>query len=847
MDYIPPQLDADMLGPGPCTVRSFPQPNVSLVNSHVDTADNRPTSEQATNISVDKQEGATIGFAPFANGPSKSQVRHHPESNDNKPCNTTEWLSLSEPSPEARGPHFVNDPHYTTQEQQSVGKFIVRPESVELQAAISQTRMNVAPATGVCGPSISEPPVTMCPTIEQWCDNSLETIDTAPRVPSLKCDTSTTGSTSERRLSNSLTSAGVPSACTRTRSHRGEDSCHRDSKCITCREKPPPNQVCTALPVGERNELDEALYRCAVGSILGMRSLTSQVNGHAKSSTLQSPQPVPLQTQATNTLENPFSKVSAGLKSANTSRDNSLSAQRRMAMARKERQREEAYLSSSSESSSDSEGKIQRKRRRKVARKSISGAPPNRICTAVPLMDRTLPLPCLTKDLDFGSYFDENEPSGQQLLSPVGEFPQCLPSPVSLERLSSPEPQSSASEHPEYSSSSYSDLSDFESIPPPASSNCRYLPHTSRTDIPAVAVSGRNTATVIHRPVSLLQRQCSIRGEAVPVTDNNPTRIMRHGRLYSLCTPSSNTDCMKAPQGGSPNEMAPHSSQTMHPAVTQGVLSSVPLPFELQLEPATLSDNSDKQVKSGVQRGLSSAGDENRQNQTCDILSKSRRIGEICSSPASPWSDSSLTSSHLNQTSPSNQPIYPHLDKVSNNSRAFACTHASFCSINVKPAYAGNTVDRHSSNSHVGYTRSQPPHASNTDTNRHGRPHSVLHNHQANMSAHLDLYPPSTQTGHLDCLHANSGEKPANSDLVLMRSLERGPPADNMQIGASYTEAHQHHNVDLHAQASHHYTAVAQPPERWCTSAADVAYKWTVNVNNPEQFSSFGNIPPCNY
>ncbi|XP_038047781.1 flocculation protein FLO11-like [Patiria miniata] len=877
MDYIPPQLDADMLGPGPSAMQNFPQPRVAIVNSHVDNTDPNPVQEASAPVVctnshsiIGNQEGASKGLAPFANGLSPFangvpmlQAQQQQVNHDHRSRKTAEWINWKDPSPEVRSPQSLDEMHHRATEQLSVGKFPVKPESVEYPAAISQTRMNVVPAAGVCSAGIPGPSVTMCPTIEPWCGNSLEAGGAVSQVPSLSCGTPV-GSTSKQRLPNPVTSEVAPSACSRTKPHSGEAPCHKDSKCITCREKPPPNQVCTALPAGERNELDEALYRCAVGSILGIRSLTPQVNGQANGSTPQPHQTRPSSTQATDLLENSPLTTSTGPKSTKASRENPLSGQRRMAMERKERQLEAEYLSSSSDSSSDSEEEIQRKRRRKVVRKSDSGAPPNRVCTAVPLLDRTLPLPCLTKDLDLQSYFHDDKAAGQQLLSPGSEYPSCLPSPLSLDRLSSPEPRSSPSEHPEYSSSSSSDLSDFEYIPAPVSSNSRDLPATARTAMltPEVVPSRRNTTSAVHHPGIFLQRQCSVREQTAPLTDVP----FQHGGAHPPCMARPDPDCTVAPTERYTDGMPAHPCKPTPPTGPQGVLSSVPPPFILQLDPATLSssDNSDKRTKTEDPLVLSSASEENRRNHTCEILAESRRVGEICSSPASPWSNCSLRSPYFNPVSPPIQPPYPQFGKQPNDARTFDCAPAL---IPVHSMYSGNPVDRYAPTNHNGFT--QPPQAYNTDTNKHIQLPSLHHNHPAYMQQHTNYYPPITQGveqqvaqeqpmgNHQVLHHANTVEKAASTDFLPMRSLERAPPTNSMPTGASYSETHRQngysHGISdarchgFNPQVSNHCTIAPPPPNRLCTSVADVAHQWTMNVNLHEQFAPFASRPACNY
>ena len=713
--------------------------------------------------------------------------------------------------------------------------------------------MNAATAAPVTS-CVPGPPITMCPTVETWSVERGQTgAETIPCAHT-KIEGSKLQACSPRKLPTTNTVA-TPSHNSRPKphGHNGETPCHKDSKCVTCREKPPPNQVCTAVPSGERNELDEALYRCAVGSIFGIRSLTPQLPDRTNGATVQSPNPVaPSRSPPkTGAAGSPVNSPLEGPKSVKNSRENSLSSQRRMAMARKQRQLEAGYLSSSSDSSSDSEEETQRKRRRKVARTSVNSAPPNRICTAVPLLDRTLPLPCLTRDLTLVNYFDGDKPSGgEELLSPSGGHPSGMPSPLSLDRLSSPEPQSSPSEPHEYysSSTSSSDLSDFEYIPPPQTS--RTLSSATVAPAPGYGVAGQSA---IGTNVTILNPDYAVGGEATQVTANkagvncgpvqnggsDPPCMQKPPQLVRIRTPSSSCSY---PDGGQVQ-----SSQTRHFPRPNGVLSSVPPPFVMQLDPATLSssDNSDRRKHSG--HVSSSASDENRRNQNCEILAESRIVGEMCYSPDSLWSDSGLRSPYFNPASPhfhpasplfhpasplfhpaspQTQQTYPRQSRLPSDSDSSSfCAQVAPCK-SMRPA---NGMENNAHPKHGGFA--QTAQASHFDANtRHFQPSLPRNDPPVNAQSITCHYPPITHSlGHpamydqpMGRLHEFGVNNFGNTvrECLPMRSLERAPTTDTMMVPPLNAGGYPQNGYgprEMHCRGTSHFMTKLPPPNTVCT------------------------------
>ena len=451
---------------------------------------------------------------------------------------------------------------------------------------------------------------------------------------------------------------------------------------------PPPNRVCTALPDKDKNELSQALFRfgVAIGQSAGLHVDARDLN-------------TSIETQE-NAPEDP------------TGQSQATSHQR--LLPKKRRRHKRKYPDSDTSSDSDEEG-MSRKRHRKINGVLDRSGPPNRIVTAVPISDRTLPDVCAAPDIP--PSFDEVpdalfEKTCQQL---ENENIDALESPFSIDILSSPEPRSSPKSPFSTSSSSMSDWSDFENDSAPKSSTTTNMHATTQAD--PVAISNANPPP---------NRVCS----EVPQRDRLPNRIAQTGTTFETVRPVEiNSDVLASGTN--------HSSGSAHYAPSSAIGRSRSIdsaPFETRVENGdvnyhhsnnlpseslpnnrnrSLSDPVPFHQPSNVQKphyypaptatgnqwsetiasapehqlsamyqkhkhsateyrrcdwasnpysSSSSASEENRRNQVAEILTESRQIADYMSSssPAgSPFSDHSGARSPASWLlSPS--PVYPY-------------------------------------------------------------------------------------------------------------------------------------------------------------------------------------------
>ncbi|XP_033648061.1 uncharacterized protein LOC117307424 [Asterias rubens] len=809
-EYIPPQLDEEMLGPGPCTVQVLP---------HQVTAAAPQTTDQIPGV----LQKCTVNGGPDLTFSRDNYFGPPPDQSNGTNHSKSEWSMAGNRDLEMFSPLSVDGMlcNANNIHSQSVGKF-TGFEPVEFPPSTVNHHMN---ETDVTGPPVN----TMCHVDEApW-----NTASHQRSVVQIN-DSKTNCLPVQQHSFTKTVHHQNPS-----QHHSGETPCRKDNKCLTCREKPPPNQVCTALPPGERNELDEALYRCAVGSIFGIRSLTPRPTAAAEPPT-RTANPSAADTPSIVAISVDATKL-AQSKAAKNSKESSLSSQRRMALARKQRQLEAGYLSSSSDSStSDGEGETLRRRRRKCARTGdTNGLPPNRVCTAVPLLDRTLPLPCLTKDLDLDSYLEGDKTLGHGgVVVPPGGFPSCMPSPLSPDRLSSPEPRSSPSEPPEFSSSSSSsDLSDFEYIPPPPAT-CRSLPSTVTTAFtPGYEFIGRNKVdgdSNLQRgregKATYMAANKHIVSHSLPKQDGVSTVRCRVGPPQA--------DCIQPPSCSYATGGRAAALERTNFNRHDGILSSIPPPFAMQLNPATLSlsDNSSKQVHTG-NGASSSACDEKRKKHNCEILTESRIVGEMCSnSPDSPWSDSGLHSPYFNHTSPQTDQLYPRLPSDSRPPPFHPHTshprhEAPYES--QQTLAVPNGISPHVNHNDVGFTGMTSKHL---QFQRHNQPinSQPINSQPINSQPIACHYPPMTQhfgtpmynppiSVHQTTYGGGNGGESYRERLP-MRSLERAPVAMGVpmtQNGAQFTQNGYGLNCRSRTHSYPNFHPTHPPPNRSCISATD--------------------------
>ncbi|XP_072027229.1 uncharacterized protein [Amphiura filiformis] len=416
---------------------------------------------------------------------------------------------------------------------------------------------------------------------------------------------------------------------------------------------PPPNQVCTQIPDTEKNELSKALFRfgLAIGQSAGLDVDANQL----------------VETQELEQADAASQVLS-----------------QRCLPVKKRRRKQRMYPNS--DTSSDSDEDNPRKRRRRIPGGEIDrSGPPNRLATAVPESDRTLPA------------ILRNGNAGQELVSVFEGVPDllidetsatdALESPFSIDILSSPEPESSTKSPSSTSTSSMSDWSDFEDTNTVPKS---YHPDPSSNTKPSTLVNdkhcGSKVSGIRHDHKEEAHKTSETYGP-IRMSQNVhplPRLEQRHfstrpARQYSPVDtdPSENRD------DGTPHTYAHHEAliyqpqQRLHTESFRNRSFSDPAaahhssPVQQRNPPnVTISPQQPEQCKSTphlapnpmvseshrndwipydtyLYSSSSSASEENRRNQVSEILAESRKIADHmpCSSPASPFSEDSGTRS----------------------------------------------------------------------------------------------------------------------------------------------------------------------------------------------------------